>query len=162
VVNVSSNPPPPPPSDTARYNFEAGTQSWTTSTGHVTFAQSTAETYAGSHSLADNIAATGAETVSTQVDNPTAPAGATITFHVWCPASAPISLVNVWVVHGGTANGSCGAFQWFGTTTGITAAQWNTISVTVPSCSLGLAHLGVDFVTSGAWTGTCYTDTVNW
>jgi hypothetical protein len=162
AVTVSTNPPPPPPSDTARYNFESGTQGWLSSTGHITFAQSSTEKYAGSFSLADNISATAAQTISSQVDNPTTPAGATITSHVWCPVGAPISVVTAWVVHGGTPNGSCGAFQWFGNNFGIVPGMWNTISVTVPSCSLGLAHLGVDFATTSAWTGTCYTDTVNW
>jgi hypothetical protein len=162
AVNSASSPPPPPPSDTARYNFESGTQSWNSSTGGITFAQSSTQMFAGLHSLADNITATGAQTISSQVDNPTAAANATITSHVWCPVAAPMSAVTAWVVHGGTANGACGAFQWFGNSTGIVAGQWNTISITVPSCSLGLAHLGVDFVTTGAWTGSCYTDTVSW
>jgi mannan endo-1,4-beta-mannosidase len=152
----------PPPSDTAQYNFENGAQGWLSWTSGVTLAQSSAQKYAGSFSLATTINASGAQTKSSQVDNPATPAGTTVTSHVWCPPGAPISSVTAWVQQGGMANGACGAFQWTGNTTGIAPGQWNTISVTVPSCSIGLSHLGVDFNLTGAWSGTCYTDTVGW
>ena len=40
---------------------------------------------------------------------------------------------------------------------------WNTPTVTVPSSAVTpLSALGVQFATSGAWTGTCYVDSISW
>jgi len=40
---------------------------------------------------------------------------------------------------------------------------WNTLTVTVPSNAVTpLNSLGVQFSTNGAWTGTCYVDSISW
>ena len=55
AVSSSTNPPPPPLSDTARCSFQSGIQGWNTSTGGITFAQSSAQKFAGSFSPADKV-----------------------------------------------------------------------------------------------------------
>ena len=45
----------------------------------------------------------------------------------------------------------------------LTANAWNTIKVTVPSNAVTpLYQLGVQFQTNGAWTSSCYVDSVSW
>lgn len=146
----------------AQYDFESGKQGWLSHTPGLTLSASSVRSYRGSSALAADISSYGQQTLSSQVDDPTTPAGSTLTAHVWCPSSAPISTVTAWVQNAGEDNGRCPAYQWTGASATLAPAQWTRVSVTVPSCSLPLSHLGVDFDVAGTWAGTCYVDTVGW
>ena len=149
--------------DAAKYNFEAGTQGWTSGGGIISGATSTIEKpFAGSQSLAVAItspAGGGSNTVA--VSAPVTPAGATVTYHVWIPAGSKIVSVQPYVLQGAS-----GGWAWTGSWTpvaNLTANSWNTITVTVPAAAkVPLYTLGVEFATNGAWSGTCYIDSVTW
>lgn len=148
-------------SDGARYNFESGTQSWSSSGGAiVSVASSTARAYAGSRSLAVNF--NGSAGVSlVRVSAPAAPRGATVTFRVWLPSGSRISSIQPYVLQGAS-----GGWAWTGAwraTSSLTTNAWNTITVTVPSnAATPLHELGVEFTTNGTWSGTAYIDAVTW
>jgi hypothetical protein len=39
---------------------------------------------------------------------------------------------------------------------------WTTITVIVPSSAMAVDRVGVQFHTTGVWSGTVYVDSVNW
>jgi hypothetical protein len=146
--------------DSAEYNFESGTQSWTTTGGMLTgVAQSSTQVYAGSHSLA--VSFNGSGTQQAYVSSPSTPAGKTVTFHVWIPSGSKITSIQPYV-----QQGSAGGWLWTGNYQPIgnlATNAWNTITVTVPSNAvIPLYQLGVQFSVSSSWTGTCYIDSVAW
>ncbi len=148
--------------DSAQYNFESGTQGWATSGGMITsVASSTANAYAGTHSLAVSFNGSGSDTQQAYVSNPSTPAGKVVTFHVWFPAGSKITAIQPYV-----QQGASGGWTWTGnyqSVSNLTAGAWNTITVTVPSNAVTpLYQLGVQFFTNAAWTGTCYVDSISW
>ncbi|HEY3783127.1 MAG TPA: glycoside hydrolase family 44 protein [Fimbriimonadaceae bacterium] len=148
--------------DTSQYNFETSAQGWTTSGGLVgTPATSATEHFVGYQSLAVPITATKSDSQNAYVLSPTAPAGATVTFHVWIPSGCLLSAIQPYV-----QQGASGGWTFTGTYTALSALKtnaWNTITVTVPTNAVTpLYELGVEFDSSVAWTGTCYVDSVSW
>ena len=149
-------------SDPAQYNFESGTQSWTSTGGMITgLSSSTTQAFAGTHSLAVSINSTSASSQQVFVSAPSTPAGSTVTFHIWIPSGSAISSIQPYVQQGSSGNWSwTGNWQAIGS---LKTNAWNTLTVTVPSnAATPLLSLGVQFSTSGAWSGTCYIDSVSW
>ncbi|HTQ02593.1 MAG TPA: hypothetical protein VMI54_02010 [Polyangiaceae bacterium] len=146
--------------DTAHYNFESGTQSWSTTGGMITgVASSTTRAFAGTHSLAVTFNGS-AGTQAVHVSSPGTPAGKTVTYHVWFPSGSHITSVQPYVLQGASGN-----WTWTGNwkaTSSLTANAWNTITVTVPSNAAALSELGVQFATNATWNGTAYVDAVTW
>ncbi|RYZ03205.1 MAG: hypothetical protein EOO73_28375 [Myxococcales bacterium] len=136
--------------DAAVYNFEAGAQSWQASGASVSsVARSTTRAFAGSGSLQVTLGAAGDGYA--KVLNPSVPAGATITFHVWVPAGSSLSAVQPYVLQG-----AAGAWAWTGSWTAASALQagsFNTLTVTVPANAAPLAELGVMFSLSASGGG---------
>ena len=148
-----------PPSDTAQYNFEAGTQGWASSGAPLTgAASSTTRAFAGTRSLAVSVAGSGAANVV--VGSPAVPAGRVVSFRVWIPSGSGLSSIQPFVLQGAAGN-----WTWTGNwraASSLTANAWNTITVTVPSNAAALAQLGVEISTATSWTGTVYVDSVGW
>jgi len=145
--------------DTAQYNFETGTQSWASSGGPITgISSATTQAFAGTHSLAVSFNSTTASAPLVYVSAPSTAAGKVVTFHVWIPSGSAITSMQVYVQAGNrtwTTN-----WQPIGN---LKTNAWNTLAVTVPSNAVTpLGALGVQFGISGAWTGTCYVDSVSW
>lgn len=148
--------------DLAQYNFEAGTQTWTSSGGMIASVSSSAyRAFAGTRSLAVAFNGASAQTQSVRVAAPSTPAGRVVTFHVWIPAGSRVTWIQPYV-----QQGAGGGWRWTGTwraMTSLTAGAWNTVTVTVPSMAVTpLYQLGVEFTTNGPWVGTCYVDSVGW
>jgi Glycoside hydrolase family 44 len=154
--------PTGPNPDTAEFNFETGTQGWISSGGMIgTPTTSTTEHFVGFQSLAVPITATGTESQYVYATTPTPPAGATVTFHVWIPSGCLLTAIQPFV-----QQGSSGGWLFTGNYQAVNGLQtnaWNTITVTVPANAVvPLYEIGVQFVPSVAWTGTCYIDSVKW
>ncbi|HLP78726.1 MAG TPA: cellulase family glycosylhydrolase, partial [Candidatus Paceibacterota bacterium] len=143
--------------DPAQFNFESSSQNWTGGGGIVSgVATSTAQHFAGNQSLAVNFNGTAAGTASPNVGNVSVTPGATITFRVWIPSGSTITTLQPYLMDQNWTWSS----SWYGS---FTPNAWNTITLTVPSSAASpLNVLGVQFITSGAWTGTCYIDSVSW
>jgi hypothetical protein len=160
AIPGGTTPPPPPPSSTdpSDYNFESGTQGWTRSgTPIASVARSTAQKYAGASSLA--VQFNGSGTATARVANPAAKAGQTVTFRIYLPTGARLTSIQPYVMQGASGN-----WKWTGSWRSISSLQlgaWNTVTVRVPSDAALLSSLGVQFTTSGAYSGTVYVDSVN-
>lgn len=150
--------PPPPANDTSEYNFEGSAQSWTRSGAPIaSLARSTTQRYAGASSLA--VKFNGSGTANARVSNPAAKAGQTVTFRIFLPTGARLTSLQPYVMQGAS-----GGWKWTGTWKAISSLQlnaWNTITVKVPSNAALLSSLGVQFTTSGTYSGTVYIDSVN-
>jgi hypothetical protein len=143
--------------DPAQYNFEASVQGWSGGGGIVSNAvTSTAQHFAGYQSLAVNFTGAAAGTASPNVGNVSITPGTNITIRVWIPSGSTVTAIQPFIQdHNNTWSS-----VWYGS---FTANAWNTLTVTVPSnATTPLNTLGVQFFTSGAWTGTCYIDSVSW
>ncbi|MBV9852140.1 MAG: hypothetical protein JO250_20940 [Armatimonadetes bacterium] len=148
--------------DTAQYNFETSAQDWQSTGGMITgVAQSAANAFDGCSGLAVHFAAAGPDVRQARVLAPPVPAGATVTFHVWLPASSRLTYVMPFVTEG-PASG----YRFDGSyrpASQLRAGAWNTIAVTVPPDAATPADvLGVEFGCDGPWSGTCYVDSVSW
>jgi endoglucanase len=142
--------------DSAQFNFESSSQGWTGGGGIVSgVATSTAQHYAGNQSLAVNFNGSSSGTASPSVGNVTVVPGTTITFNVWIPGGSKVSALQPYIQdHIYTWSSS-----WYGS---FTANAWNTLTLTVPTNAVSpLQSLGVQFITSAGWTGTCYIDSVS-
>jgi hypothetical protein len=143
-------------SDSAQFNFESSSQGWTGGGGIVSsVATSTAQHYAGNQSLAVNFNGSSAGTASAFVGNVAVVPGTTITFHVWIPSGSQVTTLQPYMQD----------YNWVWTSAwypSLTANAWNTITLTVPTNAVSpLQNLGVQFITSAGWTGTCYLDSVS-
>ena len=159
IPGGTTTPPPPPTStDSSDYNFESSTQGWTRSGAPIaSVARSTTQKYAGASSLA--VQFNGSGTANARVSNPAAKAGQTVTFRIYLPTGARLSSIQPYVMQGASGN-----WKWTGSWKSISSLQlgaWNTVTVTVPSNAALLSSLGVQFTTSGTYTGTVYVDSVN-
>ena len=148
-------------SDASRYGFETSTQGWSSSGGMLTSVTSSGDrAFAGVRSLKLGINGA-ASSQRARVATPSAGRSATVTFHVYLPAGSAISAVQPYVLQGASGN-----WRWTGTwrsTGSLSANQWNTLTVQVPSdAATPLAELGVEITTNASWTGAAYVDTVNW
>src|SRR4051812_28143763 len=85
--------------DSARYNFEAGTQGWAVGSASISgISSSSARASAGGRSLAIQFAATKAVTQQTVVvRNPGIPKGAVVTLQVYLPAGIPLESMKLFV-----------------------------------------------------------------
>ncbi len=143
--------------DSAQFNFEAGSQGWNGGGGIVSsIATSTAQHYAGNQSLAVNFNGTSAGTASPSAGGVSVSAGTAITFHVWIPSGSKVTTLQPYVQD----------YNWNWTSSwypNLTANAWNTVTVTVPANAVSpLQALGVQFITSAGWTGTCFLDSVSY
>jgi len=142
--------------DSTQFNFESSSQGWTGGGGIVSgVATSTAQHYAGNQSLAVNFNGSSAGTGSPSVGNVAVVPGTTITFHVWIPSGIQVSALQPYLQD----------YNWNWTSSwsgSFTANAWNTITLTVPTNAVSpLQSLGIQFITSATWTGTCYIDAVS-
>jgi hypothetical protein len=151
--------------DTAKYNFENGTQLWagTMRAGlgnltQVTTSQNTV--FAGMRSLRGNFTSpAGMTTYEMAVVNPTptVPAGATITFHYFVPTGSQIGFVQPFVT-----DSTAGSFINNFIANPMTGA-WQTATVNVPAnANLPITNMGFQFGTTGAFTGSIFVDSINW
>lgn len=142
--------------DTAQYNFEASLQGWTGGGGIVSsVATSTAQHFAGNQSLAVNFNGSSSGTASVSVGNVAVVPGTTITLHVWIPSGSEVTTLQPYLQDQNWTWTS----GWYPS---LTANAWNTIAVTVPTNAVSpLQSLGIQFITSAGWTGTCYIDSVS-
>jgi hypothetical protein len=142
--------------DTAQFNFEASAQGWTGGGGIVSgVATSTVQSFAGSQSLAVNFNGSAKGTASPSVGNVAIAAGTTITYHVWVPDGSKVTALQPYILDYNYAWTSI----WYGS---FTANAWNTLTLAVPTNAVSpLQNLGIQFITSAAWTGTCYIDSVS-
>jgi hypothetical protein len=154
---------PSPALDTAYYNFETSTQNWFGTGGMITgVAQSTAEAYAGTHSLAVNITAKQAQTQVVYVNAPPIRPPGNVYFHVFVPANSPITSVRPYVMGGAQSD-----WKFIASSQAVQAGQWMTIYVSTGNLVAPVYEIGVEFTASGSaasfpWTGQCYVDTVSW
>lgn len=146
--------------DSARYNFERNAQGWAATEGSfVSVARSTENAFAGQAALAGAMRATRAARHSIVVERPTpSPAAqAELTFHVFVPDGAAVDWLQPFVVESGSASRFTGQYV-----ASPEQGRWLIVRLTVPSDASSIATLGVQFHTSGAWTGTLYVDSVTW
>lgn len=149
---------PPPAVDATDYNFEADAQGWQRSGVPIaSVARSTTQKYAGASSLA--VRFNGSGSAMARVANPAAKAGQSVTFRIYVPSGARLSSVQPFVLQG-----AAGGWRWTGNWQPLSALRqgaWNTITVQVPTNAALLSSLGVEFTTSGSYSGTVYIDSVN-
>jgi hypothetical protein len=103
------------------------------------------------------MAATGATKYSLDLQNP-APApgpGTAVTFEVFVPTGALVDWVQPYVLDAG------GVFTGYYIGNPMQGV-WNPITVTVPAGAMTVNRIGVQFHTSGSWSGTVNVDSVNW
>ena len=148
--------------DAARYNFEASNQSWGIAVGTEPFTsivRSTAQHFAGAASLAGTLSAVAGKNYFLEVAPPVPaiPASATITLHVFVPAAAQLSAVRSYVLND--------AFVLAYVDTPASALKrdaWTTVTLSVPATETNVIRLGVKLMSTGAWTGTVYVDSIGW
>lgn len=146
--------------DSARYNFERNSQGWAATEGSFTsVVRSTEKAFAGQAALAGTLRATGASRHSIVVGGPTPSptAGAGLTFQIFVPDGAAVDWLQPFVVESGSASRFTGQYV-----ARPEQGRWLTVRLTVPSDASSIATLGIQFHTSGAWTGTVYVDSVTW
>ena len=142
--------------DLAQFNFESSSQGWTANGSQISgVATSTAKSFAGNQSLAVNFNGSSAGTSSASVGNVAIVPGTTVTFHVWIPSGSKVTTLQPYLQDYNWAWTS----GWYPT---LATNAWNTITLTVPTNgATPLQSLGIQFITSAGWTGTCYIDSVS-
>ncbi|MDQ8202169.1 cellulase family glycosylhydrolase [Pelagicoccus sp. SDUM812003] len=143
--------------DPTQFHFEADTQRWKADGGQISNVAISAErSFAGNRSLAVNFDGTSGGTSSISLDRAVVPGGETVTFHVWIPEGSAITSIEAWL-QDKKWNASQTTFN------NLTADSWNTLEFTVPENAIvPFVNFGLRFTTSGAWTGTCYVDSISW
>jgi hypothetical protein len=154
--------PIPRPRPGPRYHFEEDPQDWTSSSAMVTGLEtSDAQAQEGTRSLAVHFGGSETGTATVAVSGPLAPAGATVTFHLWIPANSILSWVQPFVQQG-EAGGWTFTGNWE-SIDNLRLGAWNTLTVTVPENAVTPLHqLGVQYHTTTPWTGTVYVDSASW
>ncbi|MCL2777253.1 MAG: hypothetical protein FWD73_04550 [Polyangiaceae bacterium] len=152
--------------DKSQYNFEcSNTQNWTflAASPVTAVAPSANQAQFGTNSLAVVFSGTAVgvgDAMTLSGPLPTV-GGTVVTFHVWVPSGSALTAVAPFVKQGAAGN-----WAWTDTWTAIaqlTANAWNTLTVTVPrNAVFPLDSMGVEFVTSRAYSGTAYIDAVTW
>lgn len=142
--------------DSAAFNFETGSQGWTAIVSQISgVAASATISFAGNQSLAVNFNGTSEGTSAASVGNVPIAAGTTITFHVWIPSGSKVTTLQPYLQDHNWAWTS----SWY---PNLTTNAWNTLTLTVPTNVVSpLQVLGIQFITSAGWTGTCYIDSVS-
>jgi len=121
---------------------------------------SMAQRFEGTSSLAVAVTTTAGSTHYVEVKPPTPaiPPSAQVTFHVFIPASAPLTAVEPYMLETGT-------YRYTARRTlaaGLSRDAWTTIRVSVPANAAAILRLGVKLEASGPWTGTVYIDSIGW
>ncbi len=150
---------PPPGGDGAQYCFELGAQSWAgTGTPIASVAKTSTQAFSGSSALAVPFSGTSAGTASVYVGTPAVPPGKSVTFRIWVPSNHKLSWIQPYALDR--------KWSWSGSWragTSLVGNAWNSVTLNVPNTAgFPLQQLGIQFSTSGAWTGTCYVDSVAW
>jgi hypothetical protein len=157
-----SAPPPGPSPSTAAFQFESGTQGWTT-WGPVIqgVSASTARAFAGSRSLEVKVASTAKGMGKVYVPGASVPAGKTVSFRVWFPAGSRISAFQPFLLQG-----AAGGWKWSGSwiaATSLKAGTWNAVTLQIPAGAVSpFQELGLEIFTDAKWTGPLYVDSVSW
>ncbi|MEP7051520.1 MAG: CARDB domain-containing protein [Pseudomonadota bacterium] len=142
-----------------RYNFESSTQGWTNAESSTTSAQSTTQAYFGTHSLQVNFS--GAINYGTpQLISPSAGPGTVVTYRVWVPSNGSITSIQPYV-----QQNAAGGYTFTGNykaLANLSAGNWNTLTVTVPSNATPLLGIGVQFNLNGNVATTAYIDGIDW
>ncbi len=143
--------------DPAQFNFESTTQGWSGGGGIVSgVATSATQKFSGNQSLAVHFNVVTNGTGSPSVGNVAVTPGTTITFRVWIPSGSTITALQPYLMD----NNWSWTSAWYGS---FTPNAWNTLTLTVPANATSpLQVLGIQFMTSSAWTGTCYIESVSW
>lgn len=144
-----------------RYNFESSTQSWTYGSNATGVAQSTTQAYYGTHSLQLNLSGTnGQGTAKIFSPPPVIAAGTVVSFRFWFPNNGSILAVQPYVQQGAAGSYAFTSSYWG--TGGLSAGNWNTVTVTVPANSAGIGEIGIQFFLNGTVTTTAYVDAIEW
>ncbi len=143
----------------ARYGFEdGGLDGWNVawSPANLALANSTAQAWTGSHSLAASLGGgAGYPALRTYATTGAAP-GSTITYHVYLPAGAPAGLQAEAYVSNPSWQ------QTFGPPANL-AAGWNSLAWTVPAgVPTPFQAVGIQINNGPGWSGTAYVDDVSW
>ena len=152
------------PGDAAQYGFETSTQSWGVAAGGQPLTSvdvSTAQRFEGTSSLAVAVTTTaGGSTHYVEVAPPTPaiPPSAQVTFHVFIPASAPLTAIEPYLLETGTYRYTARKLL----AASLRRDAWTTIRVSVPANAAAILRLGVKLEASGPWTGTVYIDRIGW
>ena len=152
---------PAPTSDSAVYHFESSAQNWVSSGTVTGVSASAARAWAGNQSLAMSMAGTAPGTGHAYVLMPNAPAGSTITFHLWVPSGHRISGVQPFVQEG-SASGWRWTDRWI-PGTALVSGAWTTLTVQVPADAVVPLHrIGLMLHTDAPWSDTIALDSVSW
>ncbi len=152
--------------DPAQYNFETDKQSWRDLSGkNNQVVHSTARSFAGSGSVEITLTTQSATDYINIGDGEASlmapPAGATVTFHFWFAADAPISAVQPFVLER-PPSGSPFWISAFTRVSSLKPGAWNTILLRLPATLNRPLQIGIEWRTSVAWTGQVYVDSVGW
>jgi uncharacterized repeat protein (TIGR01451 family) len=140
--------------DLSLYNFETSDQGFTADAS-ITLATTRAIALAGQQSLALTFTNAGP---STHVFGPATylQPGMQVVFNFWLPAGSKLTSVDAFIADKN--------YVWtddWREISSLTPNAWNTFAVTVPSnAAFPLAHLGFEFTSAGAWSGTAYIDAI--
>jgi hypothetical protein len=140
------------------YDFESGTMGWTFVESPATSTTTTSLfKYSGFKSLKVNVSGSGNPRVWVSPPEPV-PSGATLTFHVLIPSSAPVTDVQPYVADA--------AWQWNQGWYPVTAAMkgaWQTFTVDVSeTAATPVQEVGIKMYLSGSYAGAVYVDRVEW
>jgi hypothetical protein len=162
LLNTIANcmPKPAPPSDSSTYNFEDGTQGWTTSTPYTSISSSTVKPFLGTHSLEVSMGAIENGTVQyspttkVYVASPAILSSSrTVILNIWIPCGVELTSINPFIADQ-SWNFLAGAW-----TSSYTANDWNTFVILIPADSK-VGYLGIEFQSSAAWMNTLYLDSI--
>ncbi|WP_224366442.1 hypothetical protein [Hyalangium versicolor] len=162
VPTPAPAPPPAPAPGTAAFQFESGTQGWT-SWGPLIqgLSSSTTRAFQGSRSLEVKVAGTPKGMSKVSVPGASVPAGRTVSFRVWFPSGSRISALQPFVLQG-----AAGGWKWNGSwiaTSSLKPGTWNTITLQIPAGAVSpFQELGLEIFTDAQWTGPLYVDSVSW
>ena len=138
------------------YDFEDGTtDGWGTDYGPATVANSTAEAFSGTHSLAVTLTGAGNPGIASLAAPPGVAAGTVLTYHLYEPAGATVVSANPYAVDGDWN-------YYFGGAVSLSPGAWTTLTLKVPALQAGLRYIGVEFENGGGVKTTLYLDAIGW
>jgi hypothetical protein len=148
--------------DPSHYGFESSVQAWGAPAGSgswISIERGAGVSFAGTSSLAGSVSAQ-VDTYILEVapPSPAIPAGSIVTFHVRVPTAAVLTSIQPYVMETGT-------FRFTGTLVAgadLSRNAWVKVEVKVPTDAASILRLGVQFASSGTWSGTVYLDAIDW
>jgi hypothetical protein len=144
----------------SKYDFEDGTQGWTTRPGTMISRvySSDEHFFEGHRSLAIVFDGPYTRTSQVYVFSPPVEAGRTVSAYLRCPPKTRLSHIAFFVEDR--------EFTWsndYRPITYLIPGGWTPFSVRVPSdAPMPLARLGLEFTADAPWKGTCFLDSVDW